>query len=168
MHEIICDCTPIPSERPLQQYMLLHPIPCILHFYSVWFTALYLWANRPKLTAPEKAHRCTPKVHSNVTHIAQPLSGAQSSSSSLNSSSFPWSAAAASAAVAWSPTLNMEMLWKQNLNIYIRWLWKRGYALLFIQPPCRMHFLCSGWGGEAEKGRKAVCAEWRKATFWKG
>lgn len=136
-----CFCTPSPHST----------------FYSVWFTVLYLWANRPKLTAPEKAHRCTLKVHHNVTHIAQPLSAAQSSSPQTLMVSMVH-------CCTWSPTLNMEMLWKQNLNIYIRWLWKRGCVLLFIQPPCCMYFLCSGWGGEAEKGRKGrlVCMEYER------
>lgn len=154
--------TPLPPRGPCSSTCFCTPSPDST-LYSVWFTVLYLWASRPKLTALEKAHRCTLKVHHNVTLIAQPLSTAQSSSPQTLIVSMVH-------CCTWPPTLNMEMLWKQNLNIYIRWLWKRGYALLFIQPPCCMYFLCSGWGGEAEKGRKGrlVCTEWREATFWKG
>ncbi len=164
MHEIrdYSHTCPSPPRGPCSSTCFCAPS---LHsaFYSVWFTVLYLWANRPKLTALEKAHRCTLKVHHYVTHIAQPLSAAQGPSPQTLIVSMVHRC-------TWPPTLNMEMLWKQNLNIYIRWLWKRGYARLFIQPPSCMYFLCSGWGGEAEKGRKGrpVCTEWREATFWKG
>lgn len=139
MHKVICDCTPLPPRGPCSGTCCCTPSPHST-FYRVWFTVLYLWANRPKLTALEKAHRCTLKVHRSVTHIAQPLSAAQSSSPRTLIVSMVHRCTR-------SPTLNMEMLWKQNLNIYIRCLWKRGYALLFIRPPCCMYFLCSGWRG---------------------
>lgn len=71
-------------------------------FYCAWFTALYLWANSPGGGSP----RCH-------THTAQPLRGAHS----------PQTHTACTAhCYKWLPTLNMEMLWKVNLNIYIRWL----------------------------------------------
>lgn len=142
----ICGYTPIPLRGPYSSTCFWAPSPHST-FYSVWFMVLYLWANRPKLTALEKAHRCTLKVHRSVTHIAQPLSAAQNSSPQTLTVSTVHR-------YTWPPTLNMEMLWKQNLNIYIRWLWKRGYALLFSQPPFSMYFLHSGWGGEAKNGRK--------------
>lgn len=135
---------PLPPRGPSSSTCFWAPSPdstC----YSVWFTVLYLWANGPKLSARQKAHRCTLKVHHDVTHIAQPLSTAKGSSPQTLIVSMVH-------CCTWPPTLNMEMLWKQNLNIYIRWLWKRGYALLFIQLPCCMYFLCSGWGGESEEG----------------
>lgn len=74
-----CSYTPIPLRGPYSSTCFWAPSPHST-FYSVWFMVLYLWANRPKLTALERAHRCTPKVHCSVTHIAQPLSATQSSS----------------------------------------------------------------------------------------
>lgn len=162
MYKKICDYTRIPLllRGPRSSTCLWTPS---LHsvFYSVWFTVLYLWANRPKLTALEKACRCTLQVHHNVTHIAQPLSTTQSSSPKTPIISTVQRC-------TWPPTLNMEMLWKQNLNIYIRWL-QRGVMLFFLFS--RSAVCISRRGGEAEtRERKGspVCTEWREATFWKG
>lgn len=137
--------TPPSLREALAAVHAAAPRPCILGF-TAWFTVLYLWAKRPKLTALEKAHRCTLQVHRSVTHIAQ-LHKTQALQTLTVSMVDGYTRL---------PTLNMEMLSKQNLNIYIRWLWKRGYmALLFIQPPRAVRIPpCSGWGGEAGKGRK--------------
>ena len=118
MHGNICDCTRThPSlHEALAAVHASAPHPRILRFTACDLRALYLWANRPKLTALEKAHRCTLQVHRNVTHIAQALRAAQSPSTrkTLIVSTVH--------CCTWPPTLKMVMLWKQNLNIYIRWL----------------------------------------------
>lgn len=70
-----------PPTRPLSPTLLRGPCSSTCFgapsphstFYRAWFMPLYLRANRPKLTALQKARRCTGKVHRRVTHIAQPL-----------------------------------------------------------------------------------------------
>ena len=120
IHSLSGGYTPIPPRGPFSSTCFWAP-SSHSKFYSVWFTVLYLWANRPKLTALEKAHRCILRVHRSVTHIAQPLGTVHSSSPQTLTVS-------TGRRYTWPPILNMEMLWKQNLNIYIRW--KTGNALL--------------------------------------
>lgn len=103
-------CMLIPLRGPLSAACFWAPSSRSA-FYCVWFTALYLWANSPGGGSP----RCH-------THIAQPLRSAQSPQTCTASTAHRYKQ---------PPTLNMEMLWKVNLNIYIRWLLKKGLGSSF-------------------------------------
>lgn len=79
----VCGHTPTPLRGPYSSTCFWAPSPHST-FYSAWFMLLYLWANRPKLTAPQKARRCTPKVHRGVTHTELSLSARREGSSPPN------------------------------------------------------------------------------------
>lgn len=135
-----------PFKRPLLQYLLLHPIPAFYILQYVIYGAVSM-SKQAKSNCPGES----PQMHTASSPQCHTHSSASQHCTKLKPQTLTVSMVDG---CAWPPTLNMEMLWKQNLNIYIRWLWKRGYVLLFILPPHCMYFLCSGWGDEAEKGRK--------------
>lgn len=68
---------PHPSERPLQQYMLLSPIPTFYVLQCVIYAAVSMSkqakANSPA-ESPQMHTESSPRCH---THIAQPLSAAR-------------------------------------------------------------------------------------------
>lgn len=68
---------PHPSERPLQQYMLLSPIPTFYVLQCVIYAAVSMSkqakANSPT-ESPQMHTESSPRCH---THIAQPLSAAR-------------------------------------------------------------------------------------------
>lgn len=139
--------------------MLLHPIPAFCVLQRVIYGAVSV-SKQAKANSPEESLQMH---HHSVTHVAHPLNTAQNSNPQIL-------AISTLHCCTWPSTLNMEMFWKQNLNIYIRWLQKRAYVLLFILPPFSLYFLCSGCMrvfGEGEKRRtgRLVGTHWKEATF---
>lgn len=127
---------PHPSQRPLQQYMLLSPIPTFYVLQCVIYAAVSM-SKQAKANSPAES----PQMHTESSppcHTHTHSSASQRSEKARAPQTFTVSTVHRR---TWPPTLNMEMLWKQNLNIYIRWLWKRGYALLFTPPLFSMDFL---------------------------
>lgn len=139
--------------------MLLHPIPAFCVLQRVIYGAVSV-SKQAKANSPEESLQ----MHA----LSSPQCHTRSSPSQHCSN--PQILAISTAAHGCQPTLNMEMFWKQNLNIYIRWLQKRAYVLLFILPPFSLYFLCSGCMrvfGEGEKRRtgRLVGTHWKEATF---
>lgn len=92
MHEIICDYTPLPARRPLQQYMLLHPIPTFYILQCVIYGAVSM-SKQAKANSPGES----PQMHTESSPQCHTHSSASQRRTKLKPpklSSFPWSTAA--------------------------------------------------------------------------
>lgn len=157
--------TPLPSERPSQPYMLARPIPAFYILQRVIYGTVSM-SKQAKANSPGES----PQMHTESSPQCHTHSSASQrrheAPSPPNSQRFHGPGRR-----TWSPALNMEMLWKQNLNIYIRCLLekRRGYAPSFHSGRRAACVSCAlGRGGEAEEGgsgREQVCADRSEATF---
>lgn len=109
-HRRIPHCT-----RPLQQYMLVHPIPAFCILQCVIYGPVSM-SKQAKANSPGESPQMHTCKFNTMSHIAQPLSAG----SKLQRPKLPSFSVLRRCAPF--PQLSMVMLWKQNLNIYIRWL----------------------------------------------